>query len=143
MIEEVALPYLNLKASQDNAFPNLNNYSYSKKAEFIYLLLSSQMLTIPTFSGSFVFEPYRLLITSIIRSCQRTWLAFEITGQSVPCSLALQATTFLWRHLCNAFIHLWRNGLSISSFRSASALAGCNGRKLTSRSKPGRGILNE
>ena len=94
MIEEVALPYLNLKASQDNAFPNLNNYSYSKKAEFIYLLLSSQMLTIPTFSGSFVFEPYRLLITSIIRSCQRTWLAFEITDQSVPCSLALQSHHF-------------------------------------------------
>lgn len=57
MIEEVALPYLNLKASQDNAFVNLNNYSYGTKTEFIYLLLSSQMQTIPTFSGIFVFEP--------------------------------------------------------------------------------------
>ena len=72
-----------------------------------------------------------------------TWLAFEITGQSFSCSLARKATNFLWRHLCNAFIHLWRNGRSISSFRSALVLAGCNGRKLTGRSKPRRGILNE
>lgn len=57
MIEEVALPYLNLKASQDNAIANLNNYSYSTNAEFINLLLSSQTQTIPKFSGSFVFEP--------------------------------------------------------------------------------------
>ena len=34
MIEEFALPYLNLRASQVNAFANLN-ILYSTKAEFI------------------------------------------------------------------------------------------------------------
>lgn len=64
MIEEVALPYLNLKASQNNALV--------RKPNSFMLVVELNMQTIPTFSGIFVLIlNKRLLITSIIRSSQR------------------------------------------------------------------------
>ena len=128
MIEEVALPYLNLIR------PRRIMLQYESRIH-LCLLLSSHMQTIPTFSGIFVLIlNKRLLITSIIRSSQRGQRLRSPASQFLAFQLC-KATTFFWCHLCNAFIHLWRNGRSISSFRSASALAGCNGRKLTGRSK--------
>lgn len=80
------------EASQDNTLSNLNSYLYGTKAEFIYLTLSSQMPTIPTFSGIFVFKPQTF--DHVNYSFFSSWLAFEITGQSVSCSLALQSRHF-------------------------------------------------
>ena len=111
MIEEVALPYLNLKASQNNALV--------RKPNSFMLVVELTYADDTDVQWHFCINFEQKTFDHVNYSFFSTWLAFEITGQSVSCSLALQSHHLFLVSFVQCFNHLWKNGRSISSFRSA------------------------
>lgn len=83
MIEEVALPYLNLKASQNNALV--------RKPNSFMLVVELTYADDTDVQWHFCINFEQKTFDHVNYSFFSRWLAFEITGQSVSCFLALQS----------------------------------------------------
>lgn len=135
MIEEVALPYLNLKASQNNALV--------RKPNSFMLVVELTYADDTDVQWHFCINFEQKTFDHVNYSFFSTWLAFEITGQSVSCFLALQSHHLFLVSFVQCFYSSLKEWPKYFKFSVSVALAGCNGRKLTGRSKPGRSNLNE